>query len=202
MIFKQFMKYGSTVSLLLLGLWLAGFFLFVGRVTAYIEPIIDEEIAATDAIVVLTGGSERLESGLNLLRAGKAKKLLVSGVYPSVTSTDIAKRYNLPAELVSCCVVLGRSADNTFGNAAETENFMKREGFLTLRLVTAHYHMPRSLFLFNEVMPDTRIYLYPVSPDSVALRSWWRSPGTLSLLAFEYCKYLYVRLKYVVEGWL
>lgn len=202
MILKRLMKFGTTCAIILSTLWLAGFFLFVGRVTAYTEPFIDEEIAATDAIVVLTGGSERLSAGLNLLRAGKAKKLLISGVFPSVTPAEIAKLNDISEELNACCVVLGRAADNTFGNAIETRNFMRQENFRTVRLVTAHYHMPRSLFLFNKMMPNVRIYLYPVSPDSVVLTSWWNSPGTLSLLAFEYCKYLYVRFKYMVlEGW-
>ena len=38
----------------------------------------------TDAIVVLTGGSSRLEEGVNLLMQRKAKKLFVSGVYRGV----------------------------------------------------------------------------------------------------------------------
>lgn len=200
MILKSLMRYASTMAILLAAVWLAGFFLFVGRVTAYSEPVIDEEIVATDAVVVLTGGSERLAAGLNLLRAGKAKKLLVSGVYPAVKTGELLRREELSQELIDCCVVLGRAADNTFGNATETEAFLKKEGFRTLRLVTAHYHMPRSLYLFNKMMPAVRIYLYPVSPDSVALDFWWRSPGTLSLLAYEYCKYLYVRFKCALEA--
>ena len=62
--------------------WLAGLVWFVGLVprNAAADP------AATDAIVVLTGGSQRVENGLSLLAEGKAKKLFVSGVY---RSTDV-----------------------------------------------------------------------------------------------------------------
>ncbi|MGE4350827.1 MAG: YdcF family protein [Bdellovibrionales bacterium] len=198
MIFKRLFGYLTSFAIVLLAVWLAGFFLFVGRVTAYIEPVIDEEIVSTDAIIVLTGGSERIDAGLSLLRAGKAKKLFVSGVYPSVTMKTLMNKKNVPKDLMECCVVLGRSADNTIGNAYETRDFMAKEGYKTLRLVTSHYHMPRSLYLFDHMMPDVRIYLYPVSSDAVALRSWWRSPGTLSLLAYEYSKYLYVRFTYML----
>ena len=197
---KRLLRYSSTLCICLAAFWLAGFFLFVGRVTAYIEPIIDGEIAATDAIVVLTGGSERVAAGVKLLRAGKAQKLFISGVYPSAKDVEVLKGLDIPADIRNCCVVLGRVADNTFGNAYETRDFMVGQNFKTLRLVTAHYHMPRSLFLFNKMMPGARIYLYPVTPDIVDLKYWWKRPGTLSLLAFEYCKYLYVRIRFAVES--
>lgn len=196
---RYLFRNATTLGLILAATWLAGFFLFVGRVTAYIEPIIDEEIVATDAAVVLTGGSERVAAGLELLRAGKARKLFISGVHPSVNVKELVQKTPIPDDLRTCCVILGKEADNTIGNALETQSFMEDNNFKSLRLVTAHYHMPRSLFLFNQMMPSARIYLYPVTPDAVDLRNWWKRPNTLSLLAWEYCKYLFVRLLWMLE---
>ena len=42
----------------------------------------------TDAVVVLTGGPLRVQAGLAVLEAGQARKLLVSGVHPSVEITE------------------------------------------------------------------------------------------------------------------
>ena len=47
--------------------------------------------AATDAIVVLTGGSLRLPSGIALLREGKGDKLFVSGVNQGVNLEDLLR---------------------------------------------------------------------------------------------------------------
>ncbi len=179
----------------ILGLWVFGFLLFVARVASYVEPPIDDALQVTDAIVVLTGGSERVQAGLDLLRAGKGKKLLISGVYPGVGLARILGTDAMPADLRDCCVVLGHEADNTLGNAEETRTFMRGHGFSSLRLVTAHYHMPRSLFFLRHEMPEIRIVPHPVSPDVVSLGGWWRSPGTARLLTGEYNKYLYARLR-------
>jgi uncharacterized SAM-binding protein YcdF (DUF218 family) len=102
----------------------------------------------------------------------------------------------LPQDLRDCCIVLGHAADNTRGNADETLAFMMSEGYLSLRLVTAHYHMPRSLLLFTELVPPMiDVIPYPVDPDTVSLQDWWQRPGTASLLLMEYNKYLYARLR-------
>ena len=41
-------------------------------------------VEMTDALVVLTGGTKRLETGLKLLSESRAKKLFISGVYKGV----------------------------------------------------------------------------------------------------------------------
>src|SRR5690242_18030983 len=74
----------------------------------------------TDAIVVLTGGRLRLETGLELLGAGDAEKLFISGVNQRVDRGELLRAMGPQAERAACCVVLGHEADNTFGNARET----------------------------------------------------------------------------------
>jgi len=179
-----------TLLLLLIGGG-AGFLCFVQTVSAYNEPAINDQLEATEAVVVLTGGSERLSVGLNVLRAGKAQKLLISGVHPGVKVGAVLAHDQTDDSLKECCIVLGHEADNTIGNANETLAFMRAQGFHSLRLVTANYHMPRSLSLFSREMPDIKIIPTPVAPDSVDLSSWWHRSGTLSLLAVEYTKFLF-----------
>lgn len=146
---------------------------------------------ATDAVVALTGGSGRLDEGLALLAAGKAEKLFISGVYQGVeVDTLLHLSRQAPGEL-ACCIVLGYTADDTRGNAVETAGWMAEEGFTSLRLVTANYHLRRSLLEFRRTMPAYDIIPHPVVPDAVALRNWWNRPGTLALLATEYIKYLW-----------
>jgi uncharacterized SAM-binding protein YcdF (DUF218 family) len=185
---RRFGRRGLAAALLLslLALWLGGFVWFASSIP---DEVADAE-SETDAIVVLTGGSLRVQSGLALLAAGKAKKLFVSGVYHSTDVTALLRISRQTPEHVACCIVLGHEADNTLGNATETAQWMRQEGFHSLRLVTASYHMPRSLLEFSRAMPDMRIIAHPVFPESVKQERWWASPGTASLILGEYHKYL------------
>ena len=57
-------------------------------------------------------------------------------------------------------------------------------------MVTGAYHMPRSLLEFRRAMPGAVLIAHPVFPTHVKLSQWWRWPGTASLVATEYSKYL------------
>ncbi|HZS81386.1 MAG TPA: YdcF family protein [Stellaceae bacterium] len=176
--------------------WLAGLVWFAQSIPSAIE----DPDTPTDAIVVLTGGSLRLEHGLDLLVAGKAKKLFVSGVHQGVPLAELLRHSpNVPA-WVHCCIVLGHRADSTLGNAVETAAWMRRENYHSLRLVTASYHMRRSLFEFGRALPDIRIIAHPVFPARVKLAEWWEWPGTAALIIGEYDKYLGAVLRAAVEG--
>jgi uncharacterized SAM-binding protein YcdF (DUF218 family) len=94
--------------------------------------------------------------------------------------------------------VLGYSADNTIGNATETRQWMEREGYRSLRLITASYHMRRSLLEFRRAMPDVEIVVHPVFPDTFMRDTWWAWPGTLSLIVIEYHKYVAVRVRELI----
>jgi uncharacterized SAM-binding protein YcdF (DUF218 family) len=151
---------------------------------------IDDPETVTDAVVVLTGGSGRLGVGLSLLAQKRAKKLFVSGVYQGVDVAELLRISRQSPRELDCCVVLGYSADDTAGNARETAEWMAQEGYASLRLVTANYHMRRSLLEFRRVMPEVALIPHPVFPPNFKGEEWWRWPGTASLILIEYSKYL------------
>lgn len=144
----------------------------------------------TDAIVVLTGGSLRLETGLELLAAKKAQKLFVSGVHRGVDVRQLLHISRQSPEAVECCVALGYDADNTEGNALETAAWLKKEGLTSIRLVTSSYHMQRSLVEFRAAMPAIEIVPHPVFPKSFKAKDWWVWPGSAGLIVEEYNKFL------------
>ena len=171
--------------------WLVGFLWFA----ADVPDRLTDPTTPTDAIVVLTGGSERLDTGLSLLRQRIGRKLFVSGVYRGVDVTLLLHLTRQKPDEVECCIAVGHAADNTVGNAVETAAWMRAEGFRSLRLVTANYHMRRSLMEFHREMPDITIIAHPVFPDKVKRNQWWMWPGTAHLIATEYTKYLIARLR-------
>jgi uncharacterized SAM-binding protein YcdF (DUF218 family) len=144
----------------------------------------------TDAIVVLTGGGERIAEGLRLLAEGKGDYLLITGVYREVTLPEIlAMVPDLPPETAER-IELGYAADDTLGNAAEAAEFMTRRELASLRLVTASYHMPRSLLEFRRALPGARIVAHPVFPRGLDQTRWWSDGDSAGVLVGEYLKYL------------
>jgi uncharacterized SAM-binding protein YcdF (DUF218 family) len=98
----------------------------------------------TDAIVVLTGGSGRLDRGFDLLRRGLAPRMLISGVAPTVRPQDLVAAYHVEPRLFQCCITLGREAVDTRSNADEVAGWLARRPVASIRLVTNDLHMPRA----------------------------------------------------------
>jgi uncharacterized SAM-binding protein YcdF (DUF218 family) len=183
---------GILVSLVIF--WLIGGVLFIETLPGKV----DDPDTASDAIIVLTGGGDRIEAGIALLATKRAKKLFISGVYRGVDVNELLRMSRQIPDRVECCIVLGHGADNTVGNALETAEWMEKEKYSSLRLVTASYHMPRSLLEFRAAMPTTIIIPHPVFPERVKLEDWWRHSGTTALLIGEYHKYLAARVRYLL----
>ncbi|GGZ07673.1 YdcF family protein [Novosphingobium colocasiae] len=159
------------VSFLLLA-WLFGFVWFA---VALPGPLGKRH---TDAIIVLTGSSGRIEHALDVLHAGEAPVLLVSGVDREVKRGEFAAQYKVSARLMGCCITLGYKAYDTRSNAIEAGEWVRRRGARSVRLVTADWHMRRAFLESAREMPAGVTLL----PDAVPSRP------SLSALFLEYHK--------------
>ena len=167
-------------------LWAAGLVWFAASLpTAVADPT-----RRTDAVVVLTGGTGRLRQGFELLEQDRAQELFISGVGRGVKVDELLRIDQIAPPELACCVVLGYKAGDTQGNALETAAWMAAQGFESLRLVTAAYHMPRSLLEFRAAMPGAEILPHPVFSRNFRQADWWQWRGSTLLLAKEYNKYL------------
>ena len=185
----------SLAALLLCG-WLWGLFLFVDRIPETVE----DETLHTDAIVVLTGGSLRLEKGFELLSAKMADRLLVSGVDKGIPLEELLKVAGLEPSELECCITLGYMAEDTGSNAIESAIWIRSNGISSIRLVTSSYHMPRSLLEFHATVPGLTIIPHPVFPENVMVHEWWARPGTAGLVIAEYNKYLLAATRHWLRG--
>ncbi len=150
-----------------------------------------------DGIVALTGGDKRLLEAMKLLAQGKGHRLLISGVNPDVSETAIRGLFDNSDQLFDCCVDLDRSAADTMGNAQQTAQWVLKNSYTSLIVVTANYHMPRSLLEFHQAMPEIKLIPYPIESDQIEISGWWYQPNTARVLTSEYNKYLisFVRLQ-------
>ncbi len=171
--------------------WMVGLIEFAGLVPQGVQ----DKTTKTDAIVVLTGGSRRLGEGLELLSQGLAGKLFISGVYGGIEVKELLQIVKRNPRERENQISIG-NATNTTGNALETAAWMATKKFSSLRLVTAAYHMPRSLLEFRYTMPGVTLLPNPVYPENVKQDRWWAWPGTAALMISEYNKYLFAHARH------
>ena len=170
----------------LAGTWLVGLVIFA----ASLPRTVSEPDLFTDGIVVLTGGAARIDAGLALLQAGKAKRMFISGVHPGTSKGSLKAVAKRGGELIDCCVDLGFAAADTQGHGLETAAWVRDHDYHSLRVVTANYHMPRSLVELQRRLPGVELVPHPVFPRQFKLNDWWAWPGTAVLLTEEFDKYL------------
>lgn len=170
-------------------LWFAGFLAFNHRINNF--KIGNEEKA--DAIIVLTGGRNRLSEAVKLLNAGKAGKMFISGVAKDTSLSALQKRKDVEV-FNSENVTLDKKSTNTVENAIEAAQWVKKQKIRSIYLVTSNYHMPRSMVEFRYYSPKLEIISYPVFSEKVT-KEWWKSRHSFALLAGEYNKFLYVLVR-------
>jgi len=156
--------------------------------------------APADGVVVFTGQGDRLAPAMALLDEGAGRRLLISGVNPSVKRPELARLWPGDPQLFECCVDLGLEARSTQGNATELGDWTRRNGFRSLILVTAEYHMPRALLEAQRRLPGVAIAAYPVASGEIGENGWPSDFGAWRRLISEYAKYLAVRADSAVRG--
>ena len=184
--YKRKRFWASVILVALAFLWGWGLGRFVDAIPTEFSP----PGRPANAIIILTGGSDRMQSGLLLFKQGLGKKVFVTGVDARVkTVRDL--NWGMEAGFnTECCVELGYRAEDTYGNAQEAAHWMEKNHFKSAILVTAAYHQPRALLEFRHAMPELVITPYPVLVDHVRVDDWWNFPGTAGLLIGEYHKFI------------
>ena len=174
----------KIIILIILSLWFGGFCLFTYKINSFEI----DEAKTTDAIIVLTGGRNRITEAVKLFNHNKAKHLFISGVSKDITLENIKNTHDLKIN-DNKNVEIGYKAANTVENAKETNDWIKANNIKSIRLVTSNYHIYRSLIEFNKQLNDIEILPHPVYSKYIE-KKWWTSWQTFSLIFKEYNKLL------------
>lgn len=169
--------------------WVIGFCVFV----LYSLSFKYADNISTDAVVALTGGTDRIKTAVQALDDTGANYLLISGVNKKVSPDQILKL--VPEHLINK-VTLGYLAEDTVGNAKETAEWIQNKDIHSILLVTSFYHMPRSQFEILKKAPNLTIIPRPVFPKSFGDSVDWIKTRYAWLLFIEYHKFLAVQLKH------
>ncbi len=143
----------------------------------------EADLSQIEGISIFTGGKGRLDAGLSMVKSGFNKPVLVTGVNTKVSVQELADVFGLGMQDLST-VTWDYRALSTSGNVRQTKLWASRYQLKKIIVITAAYHMPRSLTLFERLAPELQIVPYPVFPEGVSYR----------LLVSEFMKSLLVRL--------
>lgn len=182
---KNFIYAGFAFLFWLFVIWSIGLIWFNYKINHYPE----DSITKTDAIVVLTGGRNRIAEGIKLLNMNLADKLFISGVKKNVTVKAIEKQCGVKAQKPAK-IELGYQATNTVENAAEISSWVKKNKIKSLRFITSNYHILRGLEELSVYKMPIKIIAHPVYSERVA-KKWWQSLGSFKLIVWEYNKFLW-----------
>jgi len=190
---KVLLRLGALI-LISVAIYALGFLLFVATL-----PQPTPELPHADGVVALTGGNTRLDAAISLLERGAAERLLITGVFETTSKFELGRRFH-GGPRFACCADIDYTAEDTYDNAIDAAQWSRRHDYHSLIIVTARYHMPRSLTEFSAAMPGIRLIPYPVEPAGVDMDRWWSRPGTVHLLHQEYAKYLAAVVMTTVRG--
>ncbi|MGE0733935.1 MAG: YdcF family protein [Alphaproteobacteria bacterium] len=150
----------------------------------------ENDPAQVDAIVVFTGGGDRLREGARLLQSSRGEVMFVSGVNRLVDRNELLRRAGELTPEQRERIFIGYVAGDTVGNAEEVAQWARLRNVKSVRLVTANYHMRRSVMELRGKAPGLKIIPHPVFPENVTANTWWRNGTGLKIVAKEYLKYL------------
>jgi uncharacterized SAM-binding protein YcdF (DUF218 family) len=173
-----------------------GFGFFSSYVSAMMAPAAQRD---ADAIIVLTGGQSRIDAAINLLKSGKGKRLLISGVNPAAGLDDLRRATGADESLFACCVDIDHAALDTIGNAAESAKWMQANAYGSVILVTNNYHMPRSMLEMSRMGKGLEILPYPVVNTRIDNGEWLTKPDALRVLFTEYTKYIAALVRGLID---
>lgn len=172
------------VVLIILSIWLGGFFFFAHK----INHLTTDNSKKTDAIIVLTGGRNRIVEASKLFNEQKAKHLFISGVAKDISLENIQTAQDIKIDN-SKNVEIGNKAENTVENAKETKDWIEKNNIKSIRLVTSNYHIYRSMVEFENILNNVEILPHPVYSQYIE-KKWWTSWQTFSLIFKEYNKFI------------
>jgi uncharacterized SAM-binding protein YcdF (DUF218 family) len=120
--------------------------------------------ASCDNVVVLTGEKCRIPHALRSIEINKPRSIFISGVNEKTTLNDILGinllEYNIVYPKKDVSFILGKRAKNTFENAIEINEWVKKNGIKKILLITSDYHMRRSILEIKHKTKDLEIVPY------------------------------------------
>jgi len=145
--------------------------------------VVNETPKSVDVIIVLSGGTGRVDEGIKLYQMGYANEILFSGVgAPSMVRE--AESLGIPENHI----LLEDESDSTFENAKYSSEIMKAKGFTSAIIVTSPYHTRRAMVIFGQFFKKQHFIVCYATFDPSISSGWWKNQTTRIEVLTEYLK--------------
>ncbi len=164
---------------------------------------------SADVVIVLGAGArkhgqplppqakERIQQGYSLLQQGYAPTMIVAGglsKQSGLIEADLMKAYAISIGLPSEQIVVENRSINTWENAVNALDIMKRNNWESALVVTSPYHTLRACTIFHKLRAEVKCIAAPLSlipTDSVYerltdFRSVIREYGAIVYFVFKH----------------
>lgn len=142
-----------------------------------------------DVIIILGGGinrdgslpdlpKKRVEAGIELFKERHAQRIIMSGKYgfwldesgviPSRSEAEAMKEYAVALGIPADSILLEEESKDTLGNAYFTKvNFLEKNNWKKVVIVTSDFHFERTKYIFNLVLGHDYSIDYVLSETGV-----------------------------------
>jgi len=211
----------SLFSKKLLVLSILIFFFFVLSISSYLLRqlgnflIYEQNPQKADVIVVLNGrDTERSLSAVDLYKKGYANLIVLAQGSKQPGSDEFWKRVvnNFDGKIFfqraieamgvpeKSFKLIGNGVASTYDEAVATKEFLKKNGYKSILLVTSKWHSKRAYLTFKSVLNKKgngiTITIIPSSYDNFDPELWWKKEEDAESVFREY-----VRLIYYIFSW-
>ncbi|MEK5398932.1 YdcF family protein [Paenibacillus sp. FSL K6-2859] len=143
----------------------------------------------SDAIIILSGGQDRIKKAVELYNFGYAPKIILSNAKELASSAGDMLQTALNLGIPKEAIYTENAAESTYQNAEFTLPIMKGHNFQSAIVVSSEFHMRRVKLLFDRVYKDSGIELtYVGSTSGYNAKRWWSDRKSGETTFNEYVK--------------
>jgi uncharacterized SAM-binding protein YcdF (DUF218 family) len=170
--------------------------------------ILEQTPQKADLIVVLNGrDTERSLASVDLYNQGYANLIIMAGLAKQPGTDEFWKRVGnnfnekiffqkaieamgIPA---SSFKFIGSGVTSTYDEAMATREFLKKNGYKSILLVTSKWHSKRAYLTFRSAVKNDgiKIVIQPSKYDSFRPDAWWKDRNDAELVFDEYVRLTY-----------
>ena len=170
--------------------------------------IYEQKPQKADLIVVLNGrDAERSLAAVDLYNQGYAGLIIMAGLVKQPGSDEFWKRVggNFNGKVFFQRAIeamgileesfrfIGNGVSSTYDEALATREFLKKNGYKSILIVTSKWHSRRAYLTFKSVIKDdgVKVWIYPSKYDTFDPNVWWKKETDAELVFYEYVRLIY-----------
>jgi uncharacterized SAM-binding protein YcdF (DUF218 family) len=170
--------------------------------------IFEQNPQKADVIVVLNGrDTERSLAAVDLYNKGYSNLIVMSTGSKQPGSDEFWKRvgnnfngkifFQRAVEAMgvpeSSFKFIGNGVTSTYDEAVATSEFLRKQGYKSILLVTSKWHSKRAYLTFRSVLKndEIKIIMQPSRYDAFRPDAWWKNRNDAELVFDEYVRLIY-----------